>query len=113
MTNKICYFEIGSRDRAKAGEFYSQVFNWQLDPGPSSTRIDTGDPVNGHITALAHEPPAYTMFYIMVDDVASALAKAVSAGGRSLVGPVSLPDGSAFGWFADPDGNTVGVYAEK
>jgi hypothetical protein len=112
MTNKICYFEIGSRDRAASAEFYSKVFSWRLDAGAGSTRIDTGDAINGHITT-GNDSRNYTIFYIMVDDVASALAKAVSAGGRSLVGPVSLPDGSAFGWFADPEGNTVGVYAEK
>ncbi len=46
------------------------------------------------------------------DGVATALTKAASLGGRKLVGPVPLPNGTSFGWFADPEGNTIGVYGE-
>jgi predicted enzyme related to lactoylglutathione lyase len=49
----------------------------------------------------------------MVDDVATALSKAESLGGKKLVGPVPLPNNTLFGWFADPEGNTIGVYSEK
>ena len=113
MINKICYFEIGTRDRAKSAEFYSKLFNWTFDAGSASTQIQTGDAVNGHLNSLGHEPHTYTLFYVMVDDVASALAKAVANGGKSIVGPIALPDGSAFGWMADPEGNMIGVYAQK
>jgi len=27
-------------------------------------------------------------------------------------GPVPLPNNTEFGWFADPEGNIIGVYAE-
>src|SRR5437588_8316160 len=113
MPNQICHFEIGCRNPAKAKEFYSQLFDWRFEPAPSGVEmIRTGADVGGHINALGHEPHTYTIFYVMVDDVAAALAKAVSLGGRKLVGPVPLPNGTSFGWFADPEGNTIGVYAE-
>lgn len=113
MTNKICYFEIGCRDRAKTAHFYSKLFEWKMQPDPKMTRIQTGDAVNGHINSLGHEPHHYAIFYVMVDDVAAALTRALSLGGKKLVGPVPLPGGSSFGWFSDPEGNTIGVYAEK
>jgi predicted enzyme related to lactoylglutathione lyase len=112
MKNHICYFEIGCRDRAKASAFYSRMFDWTLQDEPASTRIRTGGDVGGHITSLGHEPHDYTIFYVMVDNVASALEKAVTLGGRKLVGPVPLPNSTEFGWFADPEGNVVGVYGE-
>ena len=112
-TNHICHFEIGCRDRAKTAAFYSKLFDWKMEESPNGTHIRTGADIGGHINSLGHEPHTYTIFYVMVDDVASALAKAVSLGGRKLVGPVPLPDKTEFAWFADPEGNTVGVYAEK
>jgi predicted enzyme related to lactoylglutathione lyase len=113
MTNLICHFEIGCRDRGKTAEFYSQMFEWSIRSDPNATYIRTGGDVGGHISALGHEPHNYTIFYVMVDDVSEALARAVRLGGKKLVGPVLLPDGPTFGWFADPEGNTVGVYSEK
>jgi uncharacterized protein len=113
MTNQICHFEIGCRDRGRTAEFYSQMFEWSIRADPNAAHIQTGGEVGGHISALGHEPHNYTIFYVMVDDVSEALARAVSLGGKKLVGPVPLPNETTFGWFADPEGNTVGVYSEK
>jgi uncharacterized protein len=43
-----------------------------------------------------------------VDDVQAALDKAVELGGKKLVGPVKIPNGT-FAWFADPEGNMIGL----
>jgi predicted enzyme related to lactoylglutathione lyase len=112
VPNQICHFEIGCRDREKAADFYSKMFDWTLNADPVATRVKTGGDIGGHINALGHEPHNYTLFYVMVDDVAAALAKAEHLGGKKLVGPVPLPGGSLFGWFADPEGNMIGVYGE-
>ncbi len=112
MGNQICHFEIGCRDRGKTTDFYSKMFDWKMEDEPGSTRIRTGGDIGGHIQALGHEPHNYTAFYVMVDDVAAALAKAIELGGKKLVGPVPLPGNTEFGWFADPEGNMIGVYGE-
>jgi hypothetical protein len=112
MPNNICHFEIGCRDRARTGEFYSKMFDWTLTSEPATTRIRTGGDVGGHINSLGHEPHNYTIFYVMVDDVGAALAKAATLGGKQVVGPVPLPDRTQFGWFTDPEGNLIGVYSE-
>jgi len=49
--------------------------------------IRTGDDVSGHLNSLGHEPHNYTIFYIMVEDVAASITKAESLGGKKLVGP--------------------------
>ncbi|HMK30114.1 MAG TPA: VOC family protein [Terriglobales bacterium] len=112
MANKICHIEIGCRDRGRAARFYSQVFDWKIEEKGDQTMLRTGDEVGGHLNSLGHEPHQYTIFYVMVDDVAAALSKAESLGGKTLVGPIAIPEGGGtFGWFADPEGNTIGVYA--
>jgi predicted enzyme related to lactoylglutathione lyase len=63
------------------------------------------------MTALGHEPHNYTIFYVNVDDVPAALAKAQSLGGKTLVPPVTIPNGT-FAWFADPEGNTIGLWKD-
>lgn len=108
MANPIVHFEIGCRDRAKTSEFYRSLFDWSVSDGPAGT-IDAGSGIRGHITALGHEPHHYTIFYVEVDDVAAALKKAESLGGKTLVPPITLPQAGTFAWFADPEGNTIGL----
>jgi predicted enzyme related to lactoylglutathione lyase len=43
-----------------------------------------------------------------VEDVQAALDQAVALGGKKLVGPVKIPTGT-FAWFADPEGNMIGL----
>ena len=112
MSNQICHFEIGCRDSVRTKEFYSQLFDWRFEKAASGEVIRTGGDIGGHINSLGHEPHNYTIFYVMVDDVAAALAKAQSLGGKKIVGPMPVPGGSLFAWFADPEGNTIGLYGE-
>jgi hypothetical protein len=110
MGRPVVHFEIGCRDRAKTGDFYSKLFGWQITAAGPASNIQTGSPqgISGHITSLGHEPEHYTMFYVDVEDVQAALDKAKELGGRAIVGPIKIPTGT-FAWFADPDGNTIGL----
>jgi len=106
----VVFFEIGCRDLAKTQHFYTDLFGWNMTPAPISAKIDTGSSqgVQGQMVSLGHEPQHYTMFYVEVDDVKAALDKATALGGKVLVPPVKIPTG-VFGWFADLEGNMVGV----
>ena len=106
----VIHFEIGCHDLAKTGDYYSRLFGWQIAPAGMSSNVQTGSPqgIQGHITALGHEPEHYTIFYVDVDDVAAALGKAVELGGKKVVGPVKFPAGT-FAWFTDPEGNMIGL----
>jgi hypothetical protein len=113
MPNPIVHFEIGCRDTTKTQDFFANLFDWKMLPsaGPA-TMIDTGGSVTGHITSLGHEPHTFTHFYVQVDDVQVYLDKATGLGGKTLVPPVEIPTGT-FAWFADPEGNTVGLWKQK
>src|SRR5437762_9241450 len=104
MINKLCHFEIGCRDQAHTKDFYSKLFDWRFEQAGPGEMIRTGDDVSGHLNSLGHEPHNYTIFYIMVEDVAASVAKAESLGGKKLVGPVPVPGRGTFAWIADPEG---------
>ena len=114
MGQPVVHFEIGCRDSEKPTEFFSKLFDWQMKPAGPATMINTGTSsgIHGHISSLGHEPYNYTTFYVQVDDVQAYLAKAASLGGKTLVPPVDIPTG-CFAWFADPEGNTIGLWKPK
>jgi predicted enzyme related to lactoylglutathione lyase len=110
MGRPVIHFEIGCRDQARTGDFYSKLFGWQITTAGPASNIQTGssEGIPGHITSLGHEPEHYTTFYVDVEDVQAALDKAVDLGGKKLVGPIKIPTGT-FAWFSDPDGNMIGL----
>lgn len=114
MGQPVVHFEIGCRDVEKTEEFYSKLFDWKMQRAGLAAMIDTGGGggINGHMTSLGHEPHHYTIFYVQVDDVKAYLEKAHSLGGKTLVPPVEIPTGT-FAWFADPEGNTIGLWKPK
>ena len=104
----VVYFEIGCRDLTATKEFYQKMFDWPIDE--HSQIAEAG--LAGHLVALGHEPQHYTIFYVQVEDVAAAIAKAESLGGRKLVGPITIPTGT-FGWIMDTQENTLGLWKPK
>jgi predicted enzyme related to lactoylglutathione lyase len=114
MGAPVVHFEIGCRDLAKTEHFFSELFGWKTQRSELSANIDTASSqgVQGHMTALGHEPQHYTIFYVEVDDLKACLDKVASLGGKTLVPPVKIPTGT-FAWFADPEGNTIGLLQRK
>jgi predicted enzyme related to lactoylglutathione lyase len=114
MGQPVVHFEIGCRDIAKTSEFFGKLFGWQMQAMGPASMIDTGagSGIQGHISALGHEPHNYTTFYVQVDDVQAYLDKVGALGGKTIVPPMAIPTGT-FAWFADPEGNTVGLWKPK
>ncbi len=114
MGQPVVHFEIGCRDNAKTADFFARLFSWQMQAMGPATMINTGadSGIQGHISSLGHEPHHYTTFYVQVDDVQAYLDKATALGGKTIVPPVEIPTGT-FAWFADLDGNTIGLWKAK
>ena len=113
MGKPVVHFEIGCRDSAKTQTFYSKLFDWDItQAGPAAVINTGGEGINGHITALGHEPHNYVTVYVQVDDLQAYLDKATALGGKTLVPPVPIPTGK-FAWLADPDGNIIGLLQPK
>lgn len=111
MGNPVVHFEIGCRDLGKTEEFFTSLFGWKFQRGGPASMIDTGGQggINGHVVALGHEPHNFVTVYVQVDDVQAYLDKANQLGGKTLVPPVKIPEGT-FAWLAIPEGNTIGLW---
>jgi predicted enzyme related to lactoylglutathione lyase len=113
MARPVVHFEIGCRDIQKTQEFYGKLFDWKIyGQGPAAMIAAGPGGIPGHMTALGHEPYHYTTFYVDVEDVQQYLSKATRLGGKTLVPPVDIPEGT-FAWFQDLEGNTVGLWKPK
>jgi predicted enzyme related to lactoylglutathione lyase len=113
MGQPVVHFEIGCKDKEKTTAFYAAAFGWAIDAGPMGM-IQTGsaEGIQGHVAALGHEPHQFTHFYVQVEDVEAALKQIEGLGGKTVVPPVEIPSGT-FAWFADVEGNTVGLWKPK
>jgi predicted enzyme related to lactoylglutathione lyase len=116
MPNPVVHFEIGGRDGAATQAFYTQLFGWTVTPMGPALMVDTGSipgvpSIQGHLSALGHEPHHYLTVYVQVEDIEVSIAKAIELGGKCLVKPVKIPTGT-FAWISDIDGNIVGLWSK-
>lgn len=104
----VVHFEIGCRDLAATKDFYQKLFGW-----PINEQFEIAEAgLSGHLVSLGHEPQHYTIFYVQVEDVAEAITKAESLGGKKIVGPITIPPGT-FAWIMDTQENTIGLWKPK
>ncbi len=109
--------ELMTRDAEKAKKFYAATVGWTFDamPMPNGTywvAMMEGKPVGGIFPMTGPEfngVPEHWMSYLAVDDVASRVKKAVSAGAKVMrepfevsgVGRIAIlhqPGGAVIGW---------------
>jgi predicted enzyme related to lactoylglutathione lyase len=115
MHKPVVHFEIGCKDRQVCSDFYSKLFDWEMDNSGPAARITSSSPaggIPGHIVSLGHEPHNYVTVYVEVDDVAAYQQKAIAMGGKKIIGPIDIPGGQ-FGWIADPEGTIIGLWKTK
>lgn len=115
MPNPFVHVELNTDDTGKAKQFYSQIFNWQLDempmPNGSYTFIKAGDGTGGGIFKKPMpEAPNMWLPYVQVDDVAGTLDKARKLGAKVVVEKTPIPEMGAFGIFIDPSGAVLGLW---
>jgi predicted enzyme related to lactoylglutathione lyase len=112
MANPVVHFEIGCRDKAATSEFFRKLFDWKIDDGPMGTIEQAQGGIAGHLTSLGHEPFNYLTFYIEVEELEPYLNRVKDLGGTVLIPGIHLPIGS-FAFFADLDGNRIGLWKPK
>ena len=124
--DKVVHFEIPVDDAARAKEFYSSIFDWQLDdadmgggniyttvtttPIDEQSRMPT-EPgaINGGLMQRSPDTPV-SVITIGVDAIDDALKK-IEAGGGSVVQPrTEIPGMGAFAYFKDTEDNVVGLW---
>ena len=112
MGQPVVHFEIGTRHAENAKRFYASLFGWDIQSHGPANMIDTGSAagIQGNIAQPDAEPRTYVTFYVQVDDIGQSLASAQKLGGKLLVPASEVPGMGHFAWFADPDGNAIGLW---
>ena len=114
MPHPVVHAEIRSQDPDATRAFFAELFGWKVASEgafPGYTFIDTGVE-GGPYVAISPRQGAddEVLFFVGVEDVAAALAKAEELGG-TIIQPAQQVPGTSFGVFADAQGHKVGVAA--
>jgi predicted enzyme related to lactoylglutathione lyase len=123
--DKVVHFEIPVDDRARAKEFYTSVFDWDLkdnDMGGGMVYISAmtvavdermypKEPgaINGGIMNRTPDTPG-PVITIQVDSIDDALKKVEAGGGATVQPRTEIPNMGAFAYFKDSEGNTMGLW---
>jgi predicted enzyme related to lactoylglutathione lyase len=116
MDNPVVHFEVGGRNIDRTRAFYFELFGWAIKMDPTGYGVvDTGSDVGigGGIIQTPPQVPAYVTFYVGVDDLDKYLTRAEELGGSTVLRPMPIGAIGSFAMFADPDGNTIGLFREK
>lgn len=118
----VVHFEIPADDVARAKEFYSAVFDWQLQDMPDmdytivqTTEVDenqmptTPGSINGGLMRRSQDTPA-PVLTVDVESIDQALKQVQAAGGRVVRERTEIPGMGAYAYFTDPEGNTLGLW---
>ena len=121
---KVVHFEIPTDDLGRASEFYRSVFDWQLQDmsgqGMDYTIVmtvpvdDTQLPtergaINGGMMKRSDDTP-HPIITIDVPSIDRALEQIEARGGSTVTGRTEIPGMGAYGYFKDPEGNTLGLW---
>lgn len=115
--NGLTYLQIPSPDPAANGEFYAQVFGWDLR-GDASTHLSFSDGTGHVIGAFVRDVPVGrepgVLPYVFVDSVDVTLRKAVSVGAKVVKEPYHEPpdadDHLTVATLRDVAGNVIGIW---
>jgi predicted enzyme related to lactoylglutathione lyase len=117
----LAWTELTSRDPVVAGNFYSALFGWTGETmempriGPYTVFSVNGVLAGGMMGMMPGMEgiPSYWLPYFFAEDTDAAAAKVTSLGGKVVVPPAGLPDGSRFAVLTDPQGAMVGLFTVK
>jgi uncharacterized protein len=114
MTGEPTFFEMGVADTARARAFYSGLFGWRLEPGPSAGgyRISTPTIPGG---MHGNDEGAGALVFFGVPDLEAAMARVRDLGGHdeALESRADEPREGSFGRFAlcrDDQGSPFGLH---
>lgn len=123
MANAVVHFEVIGKEPDALKRFYTELFDWKLNDvgGPTDySTVDTGGEgaIGGGIGGVPEGYEGHVTFYVTVDDVEAALARAEELGGNRMMGPHRMepstetgPQAFEIGLFTDPEGRTIGLHS--
>ena len=118
MGNPVTFFEVVGKDAQALQSFYSDVFDWQMQPFtpiPSYAMVHPGAEggISGGVGPAYDSGSGHATFYVEVASLEETLDKIESLGGRKVMGPVDVPEGPSFALFTDPESHLVGLFKAR
>ena len=113
MPHSIVHIEFSTQDREESGKFYADLFGWNIQQMPEMNyaMFEPGEGIGGGLNPVQDDYPAGTVtVYVGTDDIDATLAEVEQLGGKTLVPKSEIPGQGWFGMFADPTGNTIGLF---
>jgi predicted enzyme related to lactoylglutathione lyase len=120
MGNPFVHIELQTRDLAKAKDFYSRLFDWELEDLPTPgggmpyTMINVGEGTGGGMfTNTDPKVPPHWLAYVGVDDIEASTLKARELGATVLQDVMEI---GGHGWLSvimDPTGAVIAMWKSK
>jgi hypothetical protein len=114
MSSRVIHFEIPADDPSRAERFYSRTFGWTFTKwdGPNDYWLvgtgENGPGIDGGM-AKRQNPQHSLSNTIGVESVDRALEAVTANGGTVLSGKAAIPGVGWLAYFADPEGNPMGL----
>ncbi len=114
-TQPIVHIEIVSKDPRAAGNFYKEVFGWEIEIDEKFNYVQfkaNPGPAGGipQVDEAQNMKPGDVVLYINSDDINADLAHIGACGGKTLVPKMEIPGIGWFAIFSDPTGSRLALF---
>jgi predicted enzyme related to lactoylglutathione lyase len=114
----LCWADLNTPDQARAGDFYSALFGWQImkedeKPEHNYWHIKNGEAFIGGIPPSSQHragTPAHWIGYFAVSDCDKTAAEAKNLGATLYLPPTDFEDVGRISVMADPQGATFAIF---
>ena len=120
MKAVVGHFEVPARDPRGAGEFFTAVFGWAVEPvewnGPAYCKVRSssdsagalqGGLLDAEAAGFAHPLPVIHLSGATLEEC---LERVEAAGGTTVEGPREVAEMGRFARFRDPEGHEWGLW---
>ena len=107
----MAWFEIVGPDAKRLQDYSGALFGWSMEVMDGYGVVAPAEHgIGGGIGPSQDSGNGMVTFYVEVDDVTAALARAQELGGKVVSPPAEVPGMNlTIAFFADPDGHVVGL----
>ncbi len=118
-SHPIVHIEIPAISTSAAGEFYGQVFGWNIHADAVYNYVQfqsEGSPGGGFVTPGPTPFPGVEykldklLVYLATDDIDATLAVIEAHGGKTVLPKTEIPHVGWWAVFTDPSGNQLALY---
>lgn len=117
MSHPVTQFQILSRDPEAAARFYTAVFGWSINAdnplGYREIEAAGEGGIGGGIWPCPPEARGFVQLFIEVDDANATLELVSAEGGRIVMPPQTLPDGTTMAIAHDAEGIPFGIVERR